>query len=187
MKGQRDIASFVLRFTQDLWRDDGGEPRVEWRGHIRRVQDGEEVRFTDIADAMNFIQNSLMQVTANAVPKEDQPYREKAMRESLKMWEKFAENYTSIVVDAMEKSVKQSEVFQKQVNEAVEQVMKPWWLMGMAETNNNQPKESESAAESSNTDAQILETLTALQAQIAKLNDKVDRLEEEKAKTKRRT
>lgn len=183
MKGQRDIASFVLRFTQDLWRDDGGEPCIEWRGHIRRVQDGEELRFTDIADAMNFIQNSLMQVTANAVPKEDQPYREKAMRESLKMWEKFAENYTSLFVNAMEKSVKQSEVFQKQVNEAVEQVIKPWWLMGMTGAGSEQStKPATKAGDATETDAQILQTLVALQSQIEKLNDKVDRLENEKAK-----
>lgn len=60
--------------------------RAEWRGHIRRVQDGEELRFTDITEAMTFIQNSLLDVTMNAVPKEDKSYREKAMRESLKLW-----------------------------------------------------------------------------------------------------
>ncbi len=184
MKGQRDIASFVLRFTQDLWRDDGGDPRVEWRGHIRRVQDGEELRFTDIAEAMNFIQNSLMQVTANAVPKEDQPYREKAMRESLKMWEKFAESYTSIFVNAVEKSVQQSEVFQKQMTE----VMKPWWLMGMPGQSSEKRGQAEATEERSHgTDAQILQTLAALQAQIKELNDKVDRLVSEKAKPQRRS
>jgi hypothetical protein len=185
MKGQRDIASFVLRFTQDLWRDDGGDPRVEWRGHIRRVQDGAEFRFTDIAEAMTFIQNSLMQVTANAVPQEDESYRDKAMRESLKMWEKFAESYTSLFVSAMEKSVKQSEVFQKQMNEAVEQVMKPWWLMGLPvqPVEKSSPSQTTSAqAGPSQTETQILQTLAALQAQIEQLNHKVDQLEAEKPK-----
>ena len=37
MKAQRDIASFVLRFTQELWQDPQGEPRVEWR----QVQPGD--------------------------------------------------------------------------------------------------------------------------------------------------
>ena len=80
MKGQRDTASFVLRFTQDLWRDQAGEPRLEWRGQVRRVQDGEELRFTDLAEAMNFIQESLLKVTMNAVPKEDKQYQDKAVR-----------------------------------------------------------------------------------------------------------
>ena len=198
MKGQRDTASFVLRFTQDLWKDDVGDPRVEWRGHIRRVQDGEELRFTDITEAMTFIQNSLLDVTMNAVPKEDKNYREKAMRESLKLWEKFAESYTTLFMEAMQRSVKQSEVFQKQVSEAVEQAMKPWWLMGLpmpttaphrepvAEAPTTpaatQPAKAQStntppSSTASTTELQLLQTLAALQAQIQQLNDKVDQIE----------
>jgi len=186
MKGQRDIASFVLRFTQDLWRDDGGDPRVEWRGHIRRVQDGEEVRFTDIAEAMNFIQDSLMQVTANALPKEDQPYREKAMRESLKLWETFAESYTTLFVNAMEQSVQQSEVLQKQMNETVEQVMKPWWLLGLPGQATAE-KATATTERDAAVDTQILQTLAALQEQIQQLHTKIDRLEKEKTGTRRGT
>ncbi len=173
MKSQRDIASFVLRFTQDLWRDTGGDPRVEWRGHIRRVQDGEELRFKDLTEAMNFIQNSLMQVTANAMPKEDQTYRDKAMRESLRMWEEFATNYTSLFVNAVETSVKQSEELQKQVSETVEQVMKPWWLMAMPTVE----QESKTAQEDAAVNTQILQHLTTLQSQIQTLTEKVERLE----------
>ncbi|MEZ4616655.1 MAG: hypothetical protein R2867_14300 [Caldilineaceae bacterium] len=180
MKGQRDIASFVLRFTQDIWRDDGGEPRVEWRGHIRRVQDGEELRFKDIADAMTFIQNSLMQVTANAVPQEDQSYRDKAMQQSLKIWEEFAQNYTNLFVNAMEKSVKQSEEFQKQMSEAVEQVLKPWWLVGMSPQPSPKAATPTTEEKRSSVDTQILQTLAALQSQIQDLNNKVDQLEQEK-------
>lgn len=179
MKGQRDTASFVLRFTQDLWKDDGGDPRVEWRGHIRRVQDGEELRFTDITEAMTFIQNSLLDVTMNAVPKEDKGYREKAMRESLKLWEKFAESYTALFVEAMQRSVKQSEVFQKQVTEAVEQAIRPWWLMGLPKPTAPPPPSTSPKAQTSTsaTERQLLETLAALQSQIQQLNDKVDQLE----------
>ena len=183
MKGQRDTASFVLRFTQDLWKDDVGDPRVEWRGHIRRVQDGEELRFTDITEAMTFIQNSLLDVTMNAVPKEDKNYREKAMRESLKLWEKFAESYTTLFMEAMQRSVKQSEVFQKQVSEAVEQAMKPWWLMGLpmpttaARTEPVTTPPAPPQPTTSSTEVQLLQTLAALQSQIQQLNDKVDQLE----------
>jgi len=183
MKGQRDTASFVLRFTQDLWKDDGGDPRVEWRGHIRRVQDGEELRFTDITEAMTFIQNSLLDVTMNAVPKEDKGYREKAMRESLKLWEKFAESYTTLFVEAMQRSVKQSEVFQKQVTEAVEQAIKPWWLMGLPKPptatapSTPPPTAPQSQNSTSSTEHQLLNTLAALQSQLQQLNEKVDQLE----------
>lgn len=177
MKSQRDIASFVLRFTQDIWRDTGGDPRVEWRGHIRRVQDGEELRFKDIAEAMNFIQESLMQVTANAVPKEDKSYHEKAMRESLKLWEKFAESYTTLMVNTVEKSVQQSESFQKQMGAAVEQMMKPWLMMSGAVPTSPPQAHAETAQSTAETNSQILATLAALQTEIQTLNAKVDRLE----------
>jgi hypothetical protein len=177
MKGQRDTASFVLRFTQDLWRDQKGEPRLEWRGEVRRVQDGEELRFTDLAEAMNFIQESLLKVTMNAVPKEDKQYQDKAVRQSLKLWEKFAENYTSMMVDAMQQTMKQSESFQRQMNEAVEQVMKPWWLMGFPTPTAPKAKENESVPSATATQTQILQTLAALQAQISVLSDKVSDLE----------
>jgi len=177
MKGQRDTASFVLRFTQDLWRDQAGEPRLEWRGQVRRVQDGEELRFTDLAEAMNFIQESLLKVTMNAMPKEDKQYQDKAVRQSLKLWEKFAENYTSMMVDAMQQTMKQSESIQRQMNEAVEQVMKPWWLMGFPTPTAPKAKESESNASSAATQTQILQTLAALQAQISALSEKVGDLE----------
>lgn len=176
MKGQRDTASFVLRFTQDLWQDQKGEPRIEWRGQVRRVQDGEEMRFTDLSDAMNFIQESLLKVTMNAVPKEDKMYQDKAVRESLKMWEKFAENYTTLMVETMQRTMKQSESFQRQLNDAVEQAMKPWWLMGFVPPPERKPKESEA---NNATQAQLLQTLAALQAQIETLSNKVSSLEAE--------
>ena len=174
MKGQRDTASFVLRFTQDLWQDQKGEPRIEWRGQVRRVQDGEEMRFTNLADAMNFIQESLLKVTMNAVPKEDKMYQDKAVRESLKMWEKLAENYTDLMVEALQRTMKQSESFQRQMNDAVEKAMRPWWLLGFAPSMDRKPKENEV---NSVTQDQLQQTLATLQAQIEALSTKVSTLE----------
>jgi hypothetical protein len=168
MKAQREIASFVLRFTQDLWQDPHGEPRVEWRGQVRRVQDGEEIRFKDLSDAMSFIQESLLKLTMQCVPKDDKAYQEKAMQESLKFWEKFATGYTNMIVEAVQQSMKQSEAFQKQISEAM---MKPWWLM-------NLPEQAANSTAPATSSAQLHETLIALQAQIETLSAKVSRLEE---------
>ena len=38
MTNPPNIASFMLRFTQEMWRDMQGEPHIRWRGHIRHVQ-----------------------------------------------------------------------------------------------------------------------------------------------------
>jgi hypothetical protein len=99
------------------------------------------------------------------------------VRQSLKLWEKFAENYTSMMVDAMQQTMKQSESFQRQMNEAVEQVMKPWWLMGFPAPTAPKAKENESVPSATATQTQILQTLAALQAQISILSDKVSDLE----------
>ena len=123
MKAQRDIASFVLRFTQEQWRDPQGEPRVQWRGHIRHVQGDEEVRFTDFAEAVTFIQRYLMQLTLNSLPGGDQMEQEKVLHESLKLWEQFATSYTNMMFDAMDRAMQQSEVLKEHMEKAAGQAM----------------------------------------------------------------
>jgi hypothetical protein len=172
MKSQRETASFVLRFTHDLWEDQQGEPHIEWRGQCRRVRDGVEVRFTDLTEAVSFIKESLLKVTRECVPKDDEVFQEKAMQESFKLWEKFAQGYTDMIVESIQRSVKQSELFQKQMGEAMEQAMKPWWVPPVA------PVASPPASASAADQAQILQTMNALQGQIELLSAKVATLEE---------
>jgi hypothetical protein len=47
------IASFVLRFTQELTPDT--EPVAPWRAMIRHVQSDEKVHFTQMDEALAFI------------------------------------------------------------------------------------------------------------------------------------
>jgi hypothetical protein len=168
MKPQRDIASFVLRFTQELWQESNGEPRVEWRGHVRHVQADDELRFTDIAEAMAFIQRSLMELTANSTPGADKMFQDKALRESFKLWERFATSYTEMMVETMQQTVKQSEMLQQQVNEALGQAMRPWWL---APHNQATPEQGAAMAE-------VTAKLCALEAQLALVTAKLAQLEE---------
>jgi hypothetical protein len=50
------VHSFILRFAQESPAETlpTGDP---WRGFIRHVQTNEQVRFTHIEDALNFIAN----------------------------------------------------------------------------------------------------------------------------------
>jgi transcriptional regulator of heat shock response len=159
MKAQRDIASFVLRFTQEQWQDAEGEPRVQWRGHIRHVQSDEEVRFTDFAEAVAFIQRSLIQLTLNTLGDNDKMEQEKVLRESFKLWEEFASSYTKMMFDAMDQAMKQSEAFKVHADEAVGQAMKSWQL----------PVQSDQG--------KIIEALDSLQKQVQTLSKKVEGLE----------
>lgn len=158
LKTQRDIASFVLRFTQDLWEDTNGEPRVEWRGKIHHVQGDEESRFTDFTEAVAFMQQHLMQLTHDAVTGSSTMDPEKTMKESFKLWQDFANTYTDMMFGAMERTVEQSEAFRKQMDEAVKRTMEGW-----------QPA-------TANQD-EVLQALKDLQSQVQTLSKKIDKLE----------
>jgi hypothetical protein len=93
MNSQRDVASFLLRFKQHCWQESNGKPRVEWRGHIRHVQDGEELCFTDMAEAIFFIQDTLLQLAISAAPDADPDMQERIIRQSLKLWKRFSQTY----------------------------------------------------------------------------------------------
>ncbi|OUC05371.1 hypothetical protein RY27_27705, partial [Litorilinea aerophila] len=93
MTTQRDIASFLVRFTQDRWSDPQHGPQVRWRGYICHVQDGLESRFTDMVDAVLFIQHTLLKLTLRATASEDSAHQEKLLQESLQRWEELATHY----------------------------------------------------------------------------------------------
>ena len=102
MTKPHNVASFVLRFTQELWQDPQGEPHVRWRGHIRHVQGDEEERFTDFAEAVTFIQ----------------------------FWQQFASSYSNMMYQAMEQTVRQSETFKDHMDAATKQALNAWQLPG---------------------------------------------------------
>jgi hypothetical protein len=160
MTKPHNVASFVLRFTQELWQDTLGEPHVRWRGHIRHVQGDEEERFTDFAEAVTFIQRYLTELTLDSLAGDESVSQEKVFKENFKLWEEFASSYSNMMYQAMEQTVKQSESFKDQMDEATKQALNAWQLPGQL----NQEK--------------ILEALNTLQAQIKTLTDRLENLEE---------
>jgi hypothetical protein len=160
MKPQNNVASFVLRFTQEMWQDAQDEPHVQWRGHIRHVQGDEEDRFTDFAEAVAFIQRYLAQLTMEAIAGGQNMNQEKVLQESFKLWEQFASSYTGMMFEAMEQTVKQSQTFKEQIDQATQRALKAWQLPG-------QPDQK-----------QMIEVLKSLQAQVEALTAKVEKLEQ---------
>jgi hypothetical protein len=159
-RGSNNIASFVLRFTQELWQDAQGEPHVQWRGHIRHVQGNEEGRFTDFAEAVAFIQRFLTQLTVETISQGQSFNQDKVLRESFKIWEQFASSYTGMMFEAMQRTVKQSQSFKEQIDHAADRTLKAWRLP----TNSDQ--------------AEIIEILNTLHTQIQTLTAKVESLEQ---------
>ena len=87
--------------------------------------------------------------------------QEKVFAESFKLWEQFASSYTDIMRNAMEQTLKQSELISKQVEAARTQAMKAWQL-----------------PQTGSVDAELLAAVTALQEQVTALADRVATLEQ---------
>jgi len=116
----------MLRFTQDVYRDEAGEPRVRWRGHIRHVQGDNEARFTDFADVVGFIQRQLAQLTLESVAGDDAADQARALADSFRLWERFATDYADLVAKSVEQTVRQTEAYQRQVGSNIERTLAMW-------------------------------------------------------------
>lgn len=160
VEDRRSIASFMIRFTQHIWRDGEDEPQVQWRGQINFVQGDEEIAFTDLAEALKFIQHHLTQLTKEATFGENVQDQEKVLEKSYVLWEQFAETYSNMVFDAMRSTIDQSEAIQSQMNEAVGSALKSWQL----------PRAEGSAG--------IASAIDDLNSQVQKLVEKIAKLDE---------
>jgi type II secretory pathway component GspD/PulD (secretin) len=123
---QSRIASFVVRFTQHLWKDQQGEPQVQWRGRIRHVQSDEEVNFSDLEKVLTFIRQHLTQLTLEAMEGKDKTEREKVLEKSFGLWEELATTYSKMVSDAMVQTFRQSESFKTDIDTAVARALQTW-------------------------------------------------------------
>ena len=163
VEDQRNIASFTLRFTQHLWEDPKGEPQVQWRGQIRHVQGDEEITFTELTDALQFIHRHLTQLTLEATSGDSKMEQEKVLHESFKLWEQFASSYSNMMFEAIERTMKQSETLKEQMDEAVGQALRTWQF----------PVTSEKEQD------KILQAINDLNAEVDKLSKKVSALEKD--------
>ena len=160
MHKSNNIASFMLRFTQELWQDAAEEAHIRWRGHIQHVQGHDEDRFTDFAEAIAFMQRHLTRLTTDSLGGDENVSQEKIFKESFKLWEQFASSYTNTMFQAMEQGMKQSETVKKQMEEVQENTLKAWQLPFQGTDQ-----------------GPLLQTLSELQAQVESLSKKVEDLE----------
>lgn len=159
-ESQRRIASFVVRFTQHLWKDPQEEPHVQWRGRIRHVQSDQEANFSELNEVLTFIRNHLTQLTLDATEGKNKTEREKVLGESFKLWEELASTYSEMVSDAMLQAFKQSESFKTEVDAAIAKALQAW----------GSPVKSERVA--------IAEAVERINIQVQDLANRIDALEE---------
>jgi len=151
VEDQRSIASFMIRFTQHIWRDSQDEPQVQWRGQINHVQGDDETTFTDLTEALEFIQRHLTLLTMNATSSADKQDQEEVLDKSYLLWEQFAATYSNMVFDAMRNSINQSEAIKSQMDEALGSALKSWPVPVV-----NEQDEISSAIDDLNSQLQVL-------------------------------
>lgn len=66
---ETDVDSFIVRFVQEK-SPRNGPPAAPWYGVIRHVQSKEQIRFTQIEDALQFVSN-YVELVENASPNDE--------------------------------------------------------------------------------------------------------------------
>lgn len=160
MSKSDNVASFMIRFTQEIWQDAEGEPHVQWRGHIRHIQSDEAERFTNFTDAVAFIQRQLTELSLRSASAGGIGSQEKVLYQSFKWWEQFALGYTDIMLQTMDQSIRQTESFREHVEAVRDKTMQAWRIP--METNQEH----------------LLDAIVQLQTEIKKLSTKMDKVEE---------
>lgn len=105
-KKQEQTASFMVRFNQRIF-EENGEPKVQWRGKISHVQDGDEQRFSDFNDALTFMQEKLGVLTEEATKHQTTEEQESIIDKSLSMWKTIKNVGPKVLRDTLKDPKKQ--------------------------------------------------------------------------------
>jgi len=117
-----ETASFMLRFTQKIFQNEDGESQVQWRGNIRHVQGGDEKRFSEFDDALNFIQGKLAEMTIQQMEDKSPEEQKGILSKSFNLWKKMALSGPKMVMETIKDPKKQVEQIQSQIQDQVEAI-----------------------------------------------------------------
>lgn len=135
-------ASFLLRFTQNIFEDDKGESNVQWRGKITHVQGNELKNFSEIKDAIDFIQEKLSQLTLSSIEEDaSQEEKEGLLIKSMDIWKRLAKNYPKMVVEAIKDPKAQVAQIQEQISSKAEELSNRFQLESYKPTSKSDVKD----------------------------------------------
>ncbi len=120
-KKQDQTASFMVRFNQNIFEEDG-ESKVQWRGKISHVQEGDEQNFTDFNDALVFMQQKLANLTKEATKHKTTEQQEGILQKSLYMWKTMKEVGPKVLMETIKDPKKQLSQFQDQIQEQISSI-----------------------------------------------------------------
>ena len=117
-KKQEQNASFMVRFNQQIF-EENEEAKIQWRGKITHVQDGEEKRFSDFNDALVFMQNKLASLTEEATKHESSEKQESILDKSLSMWKTIKDVGPKVIRDTLKDPKKQLSHLQDEIQDKI--------------------------------------------------------------------
>ena len=117
-----ETASFLLRFTQKIFKSEEGESQVQWRGNIRHVQGGDEKRFSEFDEAVNFIQEKLAEMTIQQMEDKSPEEQKGILSKSFNLWKKMALSAPKMVMETIKDPIKQVEQIQSQIQHVGETI-----------------------------------------------------------------
>ena len=168
-----ETASFVLRFTQKVFNNDEGEPQVQWRGNIRHVQGGEEQRFSEFDEVVQFIQGKFTDLTLTAMEDKSPEEQKGILAKSFDLWKRMAVAGPKMVMETIKDPKAGVEHLQEQVNQVVQEQVKEVGDLFNAKIDADNWKPA------SKTDVKnLMEAISQLSGEINKLNKKVARISE---------
>ncbi len=122
MTKKAQTASFMVRFTQKIY-DEDGEPKVQWRGNVSHVQGGEDLNFSDFKDAVAFIQQHLTELTQEATSDKTSEEQETILMKSLSLFKTVASTGPKLIKDTLKDPRKQVANLQDQLTEYGEELL----------------------------------------------------------------
>ena len=171
---KEETASFVLRFTQKIFENSEGEPQIQWRGNIRHVQGGDEKRFSEFDEVVQFIQSKLADLTIQAMEDKTPEEQKGILAKSFDLWKRMALDAPKIVIDTIKDPKKQVAQLQDQLQGQINQV----------KDEIGQKLEIDSWLTTSKADYKhIVQLLEKMNGEINTLNEKVDKISK-KSKSK---
>jgi len=169
-KTQDQTASFMVRFNQKIFEEDG-ESAVQWRGKISHVQGGVEKNFTDFNDALTFMQEKLANLTKEATKDKTTAQQEGILQKSLYMWKTMKEVGPKVLMETIKDPKKQLSQFQDQIQGQISSI-------GEEISEKVQIDEWRNASRSDY--KKVKKSINELSEQIKLLSDKIDNISKKK-------
>ena len=165
-KKAEQTASFMVRFNQRIYEEDG-ESKVQWRGRISHVQDGDEKRFSEVKDALEFMQQKLSELTSEATKDQPSEEQDNILQKSLSMWKTMK----AVAPQMIKETIKDPK---KQISNIQDQLQDQFNSIGEEIGEKVQIDQWRNASRSDFNKMQ--DTLNQLAREIKKLSSKVDTL-----------